>query len=266
MRSLALWGLWQLSGEWGPNWVIGLPWLVWLWQWGGHKWPLWQAEPEWQGIGWLLWQGQRLALLGYLGLVVSQGLRAGLEKVAYGWREIGEAPLAMGVGCVVCGGEERWLEVERQSDGSYRVEVCGHFEMQVADDDPFRTRMLMLFLRQLEEVGPKRRGGRTQDGRAPFVRQVQVAEWFGLPQPNVSRLEGYWLAADWANLLSLKTAEMLTQELRERIVGVFVAFPWWRMEQVYAYLRHQGVAASYDQVRQTARESGWRQLRDGLRK
>jgi transposase-like protein len=246
--------------------VIGLPWLVWLWQWGGHKWPLWQTEPEWQGIGWLLWQGQRLALLGYLGLVVSQGLRAGLENVAYGWREIGEAPLVMGVGCVVCGGEERWVDVDRQSDGSYRVEVCGHFEMQVADDDPFRSRMLMLFLRQLEEVGPKRRGGRTQDGRAPFVRQVQVAEWFGLPQPNVSRLEGYWLAADWANLLSLKTAEVLTQELRERIVGVFVAFPWWRMEQVYAYLRQQGVAASYDQVRQTAQESGWRQLRDGLRK
>jgi transposase-like protein len=266
VRSLALWGLWQLSGEWGPSWVIGLPWLVWLWQWGGHKWPLWQAEAEWQGIGWLLWQGQRLALLGYLGLVVSQGLRAGLENVAYGWREISEAPLAMGVGCVVCGREERWLDVERQSDGSYRVEVCGHFEMHMADDDPFRARMLMLFLRQLEEVGPKRRGGRTQDGRAPFVRQVQVAEWFGLPQPSVSRLEGYWLAADWANLLSLKTAEVLTQELRERIVGVFVAFPWWRMEQVYAYLREQGVAASYDQVRQTARESGWRQLRDGLRK
>jgi len=59
---------------------------------------------------------------------------------------------------------------------------------------------------------------------------------------------------------------VLTQELRERIVGVFVAFPWWRMEQVYAYLRHQGVAVGYDQVRQTARESGWRQLRDGLRK
>ena len=266
MRSLALWGLWQLSGERGPSWVIGLPWLVWLWQWGGHKWPLWQTEAEWQGLGWLLWQGQRLALLGYLGLVVSHGLRAGLESVAYGWREISEAPLAMGVGCVLCGREEWWVDVERQDDGSYRVEVCGHFEMQVADDDPFRARMLMLFLRQLEEVEPKRRGGRTQDGRAPFVRQVQVAEWFGLPQPNVSRLEGYWLAADWANLLSLKTAEVLTQELRQRIIGVFVTFPWWRMEKVYAYLHQQGVAVSYDQVRQTARESGWRQLRDGLRK
>ncbi len=266
MRSLALWGAWQLSGEWGPNWVIGLPWLLWLWRWGGRRWPGWQAEPEWQGIGWLLWQGQRLALLGYLGLAVSQGLRAGLGSMEAVGSEISEAPLAMGLGCVVGGGQERWVDVERQSDGRYRVELCGHFEMQVAEDDPFRSRMLMLFLRQLEEVGPKRRGGRTQDGRAPFVRQVQVAEWFGLQQPNVSRLEGYWLAADWANLLSLKSAEVLTAELRARIVAVFAAFPWWRMEKVYTYMREQGVAVSYDQVRQVARESGWRELRRGLQK
>ena len=266
MRSLALWGVWQLSGEWGPNWVIGLPWLMWLWQWGGRRWPGWQAEPEWHGIGWLLWQGQRLALLGYLGLAVSQGLRAGLGSIETVGSEISEAPLVMGLGCVVGGDQERWVDVERQSDGRYRIELCGHFELQVADDDPFRSRMLMLFLRQLEEVGPKRRGGRTQDGRAPFVRQIQVAEWFGLPQPNVSRLEGYWLAADWANLLSWKSAEVLTAELRGRIVAVFAAFPWWRMEKVYAYLHKHGVAVSYDQVRQVARESGWRELRRGLQK
>jgi hypothetical protein len=267
VRSLALWALWQGSGEWGPMWVIGLPWLVWLWQWGGRRGRGWQAEPEWRGLGWLLWQGQRLALLSYLGLAVSHGLRAGLGNVEALGTELGGAPLAMGLGCVVSGGEERWVRVERQREGRYRVELCGHFEMEVADDDPFRSRMLMLFLRQLEEVGPKRRGGRTQDGRAPFVRQVQIAEWFDMPQPNVSRIEGYWLAADWANLLSLKTAEVLTQELRERIVGVFVAFPWWRMERVYAYLRQrEGVAVGYDQVRQAARESGWRQLRDGLQK
>ena len=265
VRSLALWGMWELGGEWGPMGVIGLPWLLWVWQWVGRRGWGWQAEPEWQGMGWLLWQGQRLALLGYLGLAVSHGLRAGLGSVDVG-SEMGGAPLAMGLGCVVCGGEERWVSVERHNGDGYRVELCGHFEMQVADDDVFRARMLMLFLRQLEEVGSKRRGGRTQDGRAPFVRQVQIAEWFGLPQPNVSRIEGYWLAADWANLLSLKSAEVLTRELRERIVGVFAAFPWWSMQQVYAYLREQEVAVTYEQVRQAAQESGWRQLRQALQK
>jgi hypothetical protein len=76
------------------------------------------------------------------------------------------------------------------------------------------------------------------------VRQVQIAEWFDMPQPNVSRLEGYWRAGDWANLLSLKAAEVLTQELREQIVGVFAAFPWWRMEKVYTYLHKHEVAVS----------------------
>jgi transposase-like protein len=267
-RSLVLWSMWEVSGGWGPGWVVGLPWLLWLWQSGGRMWPRLCRQPEWRGVGWLVWQGQRLALVAYLGGVLSQALRGELGNGAWGSWEMGAGRngLALGLGCGVWGGEERWVTVEPQSEGSYRVELCGHFEMRVAGDDPFRSRMLMLFLRQLEEVGPKRRGGRTQDGRAPFVRQVQVAEWFGMPQPNVSRIEGYWLAADWANLLSLKSAEVLTLELRERIIGVFAAFPWWRMERVYEHLRQQGVAVSYAQVRQAAQESGWRQLRQALEK
>jgi transposase-like protein len=231
-------------------------------------WPWWQRQPEWQMMGWLLWQGQRLVLLGYLGLALSQTVRNELVGGAWDGAGIDDASrsLALGLGCAVCDRKERWVKVDRQSEGHYRVELCGHFEMEVADDDPFRTRMLILFLRRLEAVGAKRRGGRTQDGRAPFIRQVQIAEWFDMPQPNVSRIEGYWLVADWANLLSLKCAEVLTLELRARIVAVFAAFPWWRMEKVYAYLRQQGVAVSYDQVRQVARESGWRQLRQGLRR
>jgi transposase-like protein len=219
-------------------------------------------------LGWLVWQGQRLALLGYLGLAVSQALRGGWESLAGVASEgVGEAHLPLvGLGCVVCGDEEPWVTVERQADGGYRAELCGHFRLQVAGDDPFRARVLLLALRLLEEVGPQRRGRRTRDRRAPFVRQVQIAEWFDMPQPDVSRLEGYWLQADWPNLLSLKTGEVLTSEVRERIVSVFAAFPWWRMEKVYAHLRQHGVAVSYDQVRQVARESGFRQLRQGLQK
>jgi hypothetical protein len=39
VRSLALLGLWLTSGWWGPGWVIGMPWLLWLWQSGGSLWP-----------------------------------------------------------------------------------------------------------------------------------------------------------------------------------------------------------------------------------
>jgi transposase-like protein len=87
-----------------------------------------------------------------------------------------------------------------------------------------------------------------------------------MPQPNISRLEKYWLEGDWPNLLSLKTAEVLTPELVGRIVTVFVTFPWWRVEKVYHYLQEQGVAVSGRQVRQAAEQSGWSQLRQELRK
>jgi hypothetical protein len=174
---------------------------------------------------------------------------------------------------VVGAGEEHGVKVERQADGSYQAELCGHFRPPVAGDDPFRVRLLWLFLRLLEETGRPRQGGRThaERGRAPFVSQVQVAEWFDLPQPNVSRIEGYWRAADWPNLLSLpigplrgKAAEVLTAELRARIVGVLASHPWWDMQAVYEHMRQQEVAVTYEQVRQAAQESGWRHLRETL--
>jgi len=266
LRSLGLGGLWWLSGRRELCWISGLPCLVWLWQTAGWIWPGLRRQPEWQGVNWLLWQGQRLAWVGGLGLLLGQGVgeqvRDGVQPPFQ--RGEGATRLALGLGCVVCGREARWVNVERQADGRYRAELCGHFVLPVAGDDPFRIRLLWLFLRWLEEPGHQRRGGRTQDGRAPFVSQVQIAAWFDLPQPNVSRIEGYWRAADWPNLLSLKAAEVLTAELRARIVGVFATFPWWTMLEVYDYLRQQGVAVTYEQVRQTAQESGWRQLRQTL--
>jgi transposase-like protein len=201
-------------------------------------------------------------LVGYLGLVGEQWLRAGsgvTEEGVGGW-------LGVSLGCVVCGRNEPWVQVERQADGSYRGELCGHFSLQVAGDAPFRMRLLILFLRLLEVPGSERVIGRTRDDRAPFVRQVQIADWFGVPQPNVSRWEGYWLAGNWADLLSLKTAEILTAEVRAQIVTVCAAFPWWGLEPVHAYLRQQGQAISYSQVRQAVEESGWSQLRQDLQR
>jgi transposase-like protein len=261
VRSLAVAGLWRLAGCQGACWLVGLPWLVWAWQVGSRGCAWLNGQPEWRLVGWLLWQGQRLALLGCLGQIMSQVLHQG---VVTGGQQSGFS-LALGLGCVVGSGTENQVSVACQVDGSYQAEIQGHFKLQVGGDDPFRARLLLLFVRQLTEVGPPRRGGRTQDGRAPFVRQVQIAEWFGMAQPNVSRLERYWRAADWPNLLSAKAAEVLTPELRERVVAVFPAFPWWHMDEVYHHLREQGVAVTYDQVCQVARESGWLQLRRALR-
>ena len=98
------------------------------------------------------------------------------------------------------------------------------------------------------------------------MRQSQVANWFGVAQPHVSRWEGYWLAGDWANLLSLKSAELLTAEVRAEIIEVCAAFPWWNEDQVQQYLRQQQRPITARQVRQTVQESGWGQLRSKLKR
>jgi len=243
-----------------------LPWLMWLWQAVGRRWPGLRRQPEWQAVNWLVWQGQRLAWAGGLGLLLGWVVREPLDALIQApWQTgAGATPLALGMGCVVCGRDENWVNVEQQVDGSYQAELCGHFRLRVAGDEAFRKRMLWLFLRLLEEPGRRRRGSRTLDGRTPFVPQMQIAAWFELPQPNVSRIEGYWRVGDWPNLLSLKSTEVLTAELRERIVGVFAEHPWRTMLEVYEHLHRQGVKVTYDQVCQAARESGWRQLRQTL--
>jgi transposase-like protein len=265
LRSLALRGVWLVGGRWELVWLSGVPWLVWLWQGVGRLWPGLRRQPEWWVVNGLVWQGQRLVWLVGLGLLLGRVLGVSVDEVMRvpGWGSEGRVPLGLGLGCVVCGREANWVNVERQADGSYQAELCGHFRLRVAGDEPFRSRMAWLFLRQLETMGRPRRGGRTQDGRAPFVSQVQIAAWFDMPQPVVSRIEGYWRVGDWANLLSLVADEVLTADLRQRIVAVFASHPWWTMQEVYDHLREE-VKVTYEQVRQAARESGWRQLRETL--
>jgi transposase-like protein len=98
-----------------------------------------------------------------------------------------------------------------------------------------------------------------------LVRQLQLAAWFGVPQPDISRWLKYWQTADWANLLSLHSAEVLTAELVARIVEVCATFPTWEVAQVYHYLRQQGVAVTEPQVQQAVQQSGWQRLQQTLR-
>lgn len=257
-RSAILASLWLASGGELSGWWVGLPWLVWLWQQSGWWWPGLRSQPEWQVMGWLLWQGQRVVLLGAGVVVVSQRLSGPSSGVA-------EVPL-IGLGCLASGGEPM-VQVVREGDGSYRAELRGEFQVRVSGTEPFRLRLLILFLRWLEVPQVERvRSRRTRDDRAPFVRQSQVADWFGVAQPHVSRWEGYWLAGDWANLLSLKSADLLTTEVRAEIIEVCAAFPWWDEDQVHQYLRQQKRPITARQVRQTIQESGWGQLRSKLKR
>ena len=184
LRSLLVWGLWVWSGYWGPAWLRLAPWGWWLWRGLGVGWPRLQAQALWRGVEWTLWQGQRLLLVGYLGLALhgqSQG-RWGVE--------------CLGLGCVVCERDEPWVEV-RHGGWQLPGNPVRPLHHPGAGDHPFRVRMLMLFLRLLDAPGPSRRSRRTRDGRTPFVRQVQAAAWFGLPHPDVSRWRAIGRRGAW---------------------------------------------------------------------
>jgi hypothetical protein len=174
----------------------------------------------------------------------------------------------MGSLCVREAREERedlGAHVEIASvEGGYDIRLVGEFRLRVKEGDTFWLRMVILLLRQLE--GPVGRcGGRaTRDGRRPLVAQQRLATGFGVPQPDISRWEKYWLERDWANLLSLHSAEVLSAALRAQIVAVCGRFPWWSQSRVYTHLREQGIAVTHAQVRQAIGESGWPQLRETM--
>jgi transposase len=96
------------------------------------------------------------------------------------------------------------------------------------------------------------------------VRQQQAALWFGIPQPDISRVEGYWVRGAWPELLSQCTEEILTPEVVARVVSVCATFPHWTRELVYEHLQREGLRVSRRQVRQAMEQSGWSILRQAL--
>jgi transposase-like protein len=262
IHSALLVGLWGAAGRPGAGWLVLLPWLMWIGQGGILLWPGLAHQPAWR-IG---EQVARWALAGalwvYAGLALGQGISklAQAGEVAGGWQ-------GYGLGSSVCCAGFAVVVTHEAQEGSYRVDLQGRFTLRVGADDPFRVRLLVLFLRLLEDPAEQRGSRRTRDGRTPLVRQEYLAGVLGIPQPVLSRWEGYWQKADWRRLLSQKSPEVLTLELQEQIIRTWAHWPSWGVEQIHALLGAQGIAVSESQVRQAAQESGWeivRQVVGGL--
>ena len=252
LRSEVLLGLVVLtkSAEW--EWVCWLPWLAWLWKGVGVAWPGLGRQPLYVGLGWLWERVTGTALVG-LGLMwVSQQVPQSMDC------RVGMLPVGMCVSRESC---EPAVEVVRDEAGVYHARLRGEFRLQVNGQVEFYKRMLVIFLGLLEVPGEQRGGRRTRDGRTPFVRQEQMAEWFGIPHPVISRWFGYWLAQDWRRMLSQRWGEVLTLEVQQRIIDCWVLHPWWSAQRVWQYLRAQGSAITLNQVKQAGRESGWTALR-----
>jgi hypothetical protein len=243
-----------LTGHWEWQGLCLLPWLIWGWKGLGVAWPGLGKQTVYQGLGRLLEEAGRLALLG-LGLLWLAGELTTLE--VDGWYA-----LPMWGGVV----QEPTVEVKKDEAGWIHVHFRGEFELHLDGNVEFYKRTLIIFLGLLEVVDERRGSRRTRDGRTPFVRQQQMAAWFGVPQPHISLWHRYWLNQDWRRMLSQRVGDVLTLEVQQRVIETWVQFPWWGAKRLWKHLQEQGERIPLSHVRQVARESGWSILRQALRR
>lgn len=268
-RSILLIGVWQLSG-WGiGGWMVWLPWL----EWGGAvlsvSWPWLGQQPELRVIRWSvkwlrmgsfwLWGGVAVWQYGS-GIVSGENNPGGIAMSLAVIGSVTSAETAPPESQVTPEPQVTVVEEEEQ----YRIEIEGSLHLTVPKGRSFQLRMTILFLRQLESTTPRLGSRATRGGRRPFVSQQQLARWFGVKQPEISRWEKYLLDENWSDLLSLKTPLILNWELRKQIVDVLASFPWWRLAKVTEHLQEQGLAVTHSQVQQAAQDVGWQRFKQTL--
>lgn len=257
VRSEALLVLIYLTERYEWEGLCLLPWLGWLWKGLGMAWPAVGRQPGYGRIGRGWEQASGVVMIG-LGLIWAQEHLSTVRESRVGLGMVGLC-------CEERLGEPR-VEVEQTEEGRYHVRLRGTFDLHVKGEVEFYKRMLVIFLGLLEVPGERRGSRRTRDGRTPFVRQEQLAQWFGMPHPVISRWYGYWLNQDWRRLLSQRWGEVLTLEVQQRVLESWVQFPWWSAQRLYEHLRGQGSRITLSQVQQIGRESGWTILRQELQR
>lgn len=269
LRSWLLLGLWQLSGWRSGGWLVWLPWL----EWGVG---LMSASCPWLGqqleIRVLRW-GLSWLRLGSVWLLGGMGVWQYRGEMGDGKNDLWSLAMSLPVvGCVKNNKmalpiqkEKAQVTVGRERE-QYRIKLEGPLSMSLPVGRSFWLRLIILFLRQLESQRPRQSSRATRDGRRPFVSQQQLAAWFGVKQPEISRWEEYLMAENWSDLLSLNTPLVLTWEVRRQIVDVLARFPWWSIERATSHLQAQGLAVSHSQVQQTAQDVGWQRFKQTLRR
>ncbi len=268
LRSILLWGLWQLSGWQSGAWLVSVPWLEWGMELLSYSWPWLGQQLEMRAIRWSLnWlRGGSTGLLG--GWVVWQHISVRGIAANNLWQSALSLPV---MGYVKSQKMAPSVQKEKaevsvvREEGQYRIKLEGSLYMTVPAGRSFWLRMTILFLRQLESEVQRQGSRATRNGRRPFVSQQQLAAWFDIKQPEISRWEKYLLAENWSDLLSLNTPLVLTWELRQQIVDVLACFPWWGIDKATAHLQEQGLEVTRSQVQQTAQDVGWQRLKQTLR-
>jgi transposase-like protein len=257
IRSGTLLILWHLNDGQRWAWKGLLPWVVWIWRGVGIAWPELGQQALYRALGRVWEEVSRWALvgLGVMWLVKEASVRR---------HRMGMVPMGMSLEGVKEG--KQIVAVEEDEEGWYHVRLKGEFELHVDGKVTLYKRVMIIILGLLEVAGAERGSRRTRDGRTPFVRQEEMAAWFEVPQPHISRWNKYWLEEDWRGLLSQRWGEVLTEEVCRGVIGSWVQRPWWTAERLQQHLQTQGSRITLRQVKQIAQESGWSAMREQLKK
>lgn len=189
----------------------------------------------------------RLALMALFSAVLApQGSAGGL------W--------VMGGGIKMADGA--WAGGEIMEDGTWRLEMEGHFIFTWKPCDFFEEHILLVLMRQW----------RTPQSTAkhPFLRQEWLAEWFGSHQELISRWQRYVREGGLQKLSGEHDRWVLTPELGQAILDIWAPNFWLSASQVRKRLLAQGHIAKVEDISLTsihrvARGSGFAEVRRLLR-
>jgi len=161
---------------------------------------------------------------------------------------------ALFVGGSVRTADGAWARGEIEEDGTWRLEMVGHFIFTYKPRNAFEERVLLFFFRQLRtsESTPKR----------PFLRQEWLAEWFGTYQEWISRWQKYVREGGLEKLNGEYDGWVVTPEIRQAILDIWPPNFWLSAAQVRERLLTAGHVSSLEEIsessiRRVAQETGF---------
>ena len=155
-----------------------------------------------------------------------------------------------------------WARGEMEEDGTWCLEMEGHFIFTWKPRNFFEERILFFFFRQFRtpQSTPQR----------PFLRQEWLAEWFGVYQELISRWQKYVREGGLEKLNGEYDGWVTPPEIRRAILAIWVPNFWLRAEQVRERLLAAGQLSSLEDISEESiyrvgRDSGFAEVRRLLR-
>jgi len=155
-----------------------------------------------------------------------------------------------------------WAQGEIEADGTWRLELEGHFIFTWKPRNFFEERILLIFFRQFRTP--------QSTAKRPFVRQEWLAEWFDTYQELISRWQTYVRQGGLEKLKGEYEGWVVTPEIQQAIVDIWTPNFWLAAGQVRERLLAAGHISclediSEKSIHQVARETGFAEVRRLLR-